>query len=218
MPLIIYGIGEFAKLLHYYITNESSYELVAFTADKEFIDEVEICGLPVIDFEEINKIFPPEKYQMLVAIGYSNMRNRKILFDKAKAKQYRLINYIHSSIDIKNMSVGENNIIFPGSIVEPFVSIGNNNIIWSMTLLGHHMSLGDHNYISAQCLLAGHVIIKNLCFIGNGVNMIDSLIIENETYIVAGSNIRKNTIENAMYNGNPAKLLKFHKKHGILIK
>ena len=218
MPIIIYGIGEFAKLLHYYITNESTYEVIAFTADKEFIDEVEIYGLPVIAFENINEIYPPEVYQMLVAIGYNNMRNRKILFDKAKNKQYQLINYIHPSVDVKNMSMGENNIIFSGSIIEPFVSIGNNNIIWSMTLLGHHMSLENHNYISAKCLLAGHVSIKNLCFIGNGVNMIDSLIVENETYIVSGSNMRKSTIECAMYNGNPAKLLKYHKENGIIIK
>lgn len=218
MPVIIYGIGEFAQLLHYYITNESSYELVAFTADKEFIDKDTLCGLPVIELEEIDKIYPPEKYKMLVAVGYSNMRNRKILFDKAKKKEYQLINYIHPSVDVRNMTIGENNIIFSGSIIEPFVTMGDNNVIWSMTLLGHHMSLGNHNYISAQCLLAGHASIKNLCFIGNGVNMIDSLTIENETYIVAGSNLRKNTLESAMYHGNPAKLLKYHKEHGIVIK
>lgn len=217
MKLVIYGIGSFAKLLHYYLTNDSDYEVVAFCADEAYIKEKEFCGLPIVAFEDVEDIYKPKEYKMLVAVGYSKMRNRKIMFEKAKAKNYVLVNYIHSSVINHELKLGENNIILAGCVIEPNVEIENNNVIWSMTLLGHDCKIENHNYISAQCLIAGDTKIKNLCFIGNGTTMINRVVIENETYLVAGTNLRKNTKEYGMYMGNPAKFLKLNSS-GIVIK
>lgn len=217
MEIIIYGIGPFAKLLYYYLTNDANYKVLAFIADKAYINDSSFCNLPIFAFEDVENIYNPKEYKMILAIGYSKMRNREFMFEKAKAKNYELINYIHSSVVINNVILGENNIILAGCVIEPNVKIGNNNVVWSMTLLGHDSVLCNHNYISAKCLISGDTIIKNLSFIGNGSNMINGLIIENETYLVAGTNIRKNTKELGMYAGNPAKLLKFMKE-GIVIK
>lgn len=217
MKLVIYGIGPFAKLLHYYLTNDSDYEVVAFCADEAYIKEKEFCGLPIVAFEDVEDIYKPKEYKMLVAVGYSKMRNRKIMFEKAKAKNYVLVNYIHSSVINHELKLGENNIILAGCVIEPNVEIENNNVIWSMTLLGHDCKIENHNYISAQCLIAGDTKIKNLCFIGNGTTMINRVVIENETYLVAGTNLRKNTKEYGMYMGNPAKFLKLNSS-GIVIK
>lgn len=208
--LIIYGAGEFAMQMHYYLTSDSKYKVVAFCAEKEFIQEDSLNGLPLIAFENIQDIYAPEEYCMLVAVGYSKMRNRRKMFEKAKNKGYELINYFHSSVVKSNLIFGENNIILPGCVVEPGVCIGDNNILWSMSLLGHHCKVGSHNYISAKCLVAGHTVIQNLCFIGNGVNMINGLVIENETCLGAGTNLRKSTKEFGLYVGNPARLIKFN--------
>ena len=217
MEVIIYGIGPFSELMHYYLTNDSNYKVVAFCADETYIKEREFCGLPVVAFEDIENIYSPEKYKMLVAVGYSKMRNRKIMFDKAKSKNYALINYIHSSVINHDVKLGENNIILAGCVIEPNVEIGNNNVIWSMTLLGHDCKIENHNYISAKCLIAGDIKLRNLCFIGNGTTMINGLLIKNETYLIAGTNLRKSTKEYGMYIGNPAKLFKYNEK-GIEIK
>ncbi|MGE4457040.1 MAG: acetyltransferase [Arcobacteraceae bacterium] len=217
MKLVIYGIGPFAKLLHYYLTNDSDYEVVAFCADEAYIKEKEFCGLPIVAFEDVEDIYKPKEYKMLVAVGYSKMRNRKIMFEKAKAKNYALVNYIHSSVINHEIKLGENNIILAGCVIEPNVEIGNNNVIWSMTLLGHDCQIENHNYISAKCLISGDTKIKNLCFIGNGTTMINGLVIENETYLIAGTNLRKSTKEYGMYIGNPAKFLKLNQS-GIVIK
>ncbi len=210
MEVVIYGIGPFAKLLHYYLTNDSNYEVVAFCADEAYIKEKEFCGLPIVAFENVEDIYKPKEYKMLVAVGYSKMRNRKIMFEKAKSKNYVLINYIHSSVINHDIKLGENNIILAGCVIEPNVEIGNNNVIWSMTLLGHDCKIENHNYISAKCLISGNSKIKNLCFIGNGSNMIDSLVIENETYLVAGTMLGNNSKLKGMYAGNPARLFKIN--------
>ena len=217
MKIVIYGLSSFAELMHYYLSDDSRYEVVAFCADKKFIKIDKLKNLPVVSFEEVESIYPPNEYKMLLAVGYSIMRNRKILFDKAKQKGYRLINYIHKSINYENLVYGENNIIFPGTIIEPFTKIGNNNVIWSMAHIAHDSQIGNHNFIAAKCLISGNAKVGDLCFIGNGVNMIDGLKIENESYLVAGSNILKDTKEYGMYIGNPAKILVYHKENGIII-
>lgn len=208
MKLIIYGIGPFAKLLYFYLKNDSNYKVVGFCADKKHIQEHFFCGLPIISLENIESSHPPTHYKMIIAVGYSRMRNRKKMFDKVKNKKYEIINYIHSSVVTHNLTIGEGNIILAGCIIEPNVIINNNNVIWSMSLIGHDSTLGSHNYISAKCLISGQTTISNLCFIGNGVTMINGLHIKNETCVGAGAYLRKSTETLGVYVGNPARILK----------
>lgn len=217
--VIIYGIGSFAELMNYYLKEDSNYKVCAFTVDKDYINCDSFINLPLIDFENINNLYPPSKYKMFIAIGYKNMRNRKLLFDKAKSKGYELINYISSkSIIYNNLKISENNVIMGNVNIEPFVTIGDNNIIWSDTLIGHNARINSHNYISAKCLIAGDCKIEDLCFIGNGVVMINNLKIRNETYIIAGSTLLKSTEEYCRYIGFPAKIFgSNHKESGIII-
>lgn len=84
---------------------------------------------------------------MFIAIGYKEMRNRKVLYDIAKDKGYELANYISSkAIIYDNLEVGENNVIMGNVQIEPFVKIGNNNIFWSDTLICHDTRIKDHNF------------------------------------------------------------------------
>lgn len=217
MNIIIYGAGPLAKQLFYFLENDSSYNVVAFCTDTQYFDCLEFCGLPVVKFEEVEFIYPSSEYEMLVAVGYKKMRNRKVMFDNAKAKGYKLINYIHSSVISNNLVLGENNIIYPGCVIEPGVVIQNNNIVWSMSLLSHDVKIGSHNYIAAKCLVAGNCIIDDLCFIGNGTIFVDGLVISKESQIIAGSVVLRKTKENGVYLGNPAKLFKIN-EDGIEIK
>lgn len=216
MKIIIYGIGPLSEILYYYLTESEEFQVCAFCADKDFINSDLFLSLPVVPFENVEEQYPSDEYQMIVSVGYSKMRNRKLMYDKAKSKGYTLANFVHRSVTNNCSSIGDNNIIFPGCVVEPFVEIGNNNIVWSMSLLGHNCNVGNHNYISAKCMIAGNVVFSDLCFIGNGVNMINDLNIESESLIVAGSNLRKSTKPFGMYTGNPAKLVKYNYQ-GIVI-
>jgi sugar O-acyltransferase (sialic acid O-acetyltransferase NeuD family) len=219
MKVIIYGLGDFAELMYFYLQHDSSYQVEAFTADEQFINNKEsFCGKPLLAFENIEDFYPPQEYSMLVCIGYKKMRNRKILFDKAISKGYKLINYIHSSVKSMNLELGCNNIIFPNVTIEPGVTIGNNNIIWSDTLLGHGAAIGNHIYIAAKVLVSGQSKIEDLSFLGNSVSMIDGLNISTESFLVAGSIHFKNTEPYTMYMGSPAKKVRKHEKNGIIIR
>ena len=63
--IVIFGLGQVAEVIYYYMTNESDFEVVAFTCDREFIDRDEILGLPVVPFEEALTIIVLFGYQAL---------------------------------------------------------------------------------------------------------------------------------------------------------
>ncbi len=216
--IIIYGAGDFGKLMLYHFSHDSDYEVVAFCLDQQYINAESFCGLPVISFETIENCYPANDYSMFVAIGYSRMRNRSIMFNKAKNKKYKLINFIScKAIVRKNLIIGENNAIFSSSDIEPFVTIGNNNIFWTRSILGHAVTVGNHNYFSGGAGLGGNCIIGDHCFMGNAALMINGIHIADETYLVAGAVILRDTEEATKYHGNPARRVSRHKETGIVI-
>ncbi|GAH65440.1 unnamed protein product, partial [marine sediment metagenome] len=64
--VVIFGTGDIAQVVHYYLTHDSDYEVVAFTANKDFIKAKEVFGLPVIPFEQVENHYPPDKYRMFI--------------------------------------------------------------------------------------------------------------------------------------------------------
>ena len=64
-PLIIFGTGDIAQLAYFYFNRELKYEVIAFTVDAEYRTEQLFCNLPVIAFEDLSKLYGPEKYYLL---------------------------------------------------------------------------------------------------------------------------------------------------------
>ena len=216
--IVIYGLGDFAKLMHYYFSSDSLYEVVAFCADKQYIIEKTFCNLPVVDFDDLDKTYFPNDYMVFVAVGYSNMRARIKMYNKVKSKKYLCPNYINSSAEIsENVNIGENNAFFMNVVVEPFSEIGNNNIIWSSSTICHDVTITDHSFIAAQSIIGGFSHVGRNCFIGFNATILQNLILADETLVAAKSLIKENTDECAKYIGDPAKKIGTHRNDGIVL-
>ncbi len=216
--LVICGIGPFARLMRFYFSSDSGYRVVAFTADKDYIAGDSFSGLPVIPLERVAHSFPPECASMFVAIGYKRMRNRRLLFDRAKAMGYSLANYVSSAaVHYPGLKLGENNVLMANVVVEPFVSIGNNNVFWTGTLVCHDAFVGDHNYAAARCTVGGGCVVRDGCFLGNGSILIDHLELASETHLAPGAVVLRSTSEFRRYMGNPAREIGSHQEQGIVI-
>lgn len=215
---IIYGNGEYAHQIHQNLSEEGFLEIVAFTADRQFIRGDTFRGLPLVAFEDVDNIYPPDEFTMLVVIAFSRMRNRKIMFEKAKRKGYGLENFIGSKAIIPgDLEIGENNIIGNGVYLGPFGKLGDNNIIRPNTYIGHGFKIHNHNYISPGCNIGGESEIKSLSFIGIGSTLVDSITVERETFIGAGSLVLRNTEPYSKYVGSPAKKVGEHTNTGIVL-
>lgn len=192
--LVIFGIGKIAEVVYHHIRRDSAYDVVAFTADGEFINQMGFCRQPVVPFEEITRLYPPESHKMLVAVGYQELNAlRAQKYNEAKEKGYELISYVSSKTQgVGGFTVGDNCIILDNTI-QPTAKIGNNVIMWGNNFIGHHASVGDHCFISAHVVISGSTQIEPYCFMGVNVSIGHEIVIGEKNFIGAGSIISKST-------------------------
>lgn len=206
--VIIFGTGDIGQLVHFYFTHDSPYEVVAFTADRDFIKEKEFLALPVVPFEEIEISYPPDEFNMFVALSYSKLNKvRAEKYEDAKSKGYKLVSYVCSkSVYWDDPEIGDNCFIFENQTIQPFVKIGNNVTIWSGNHIGHHSVIGEHCFISSHVVISGHVTIEPYCFLGVNSTIRDGITIARECVIGAGAIILEDTIEKGVYKGKATEL------------
>jgi sugar O-acyltransferase (sialic acid O-acetyltransferase NeuD family) len=206
--VIIFGIGDTAECVHYYLTNDSEYNVAAFTVDKEYMNGSTFHGLPVVPFDEVNKVFPPEEYDMFIAVGFTGLNSdRTKRYHEAKNKGYKLISYISSKAIVwKDLKIGENCLVLESSVIHPFVTIEDNVTIWSGNLISHHTHISKNCFISAHVVIAGGVVIEENCFLGVNSTVREHVKIAKNCIIGANSLILKDTKENGAYITGETKL------------
>lgn len=139
--VVIFGTEGLAQVAHFYLTHDSPYEVVAFTVDRDYIKENELLGLPIVPFGEIEESYPPDKFKMFVAMGYSNVNKaRAEKYYEAKSKGYELISYVNSkSVLWGDTKIGDNCFIFENQTIQPVVKIGNDVIIQGGNHIKYHI-------------------------------------------------------------------------------
>jgi len=203
IPLVIFGAGNIAQLAHYYFTADSIYKVVAFTVDEVYITTNFFCGLPVVSFEKVAKIYSPETHEIFVALSYSKLNQvRRGKYLAAKAMGYRLASYISSHATILNDGmIGDNCFILEDNTIQPFVTIGNNVTLWSGNHIGHHSTIHDHCFISSHAVISGGVQIGESCFIGVNATIRDHIKVGDKCVIGAGSLILADAEPEGVYKG-----------------
>ena len=209
--IVVFGNGQNASLGYFYLTHDSPHEVVAFTVDGEYIKEDTLFNLPVVPFEEINNLYPPEEYKMLVMISYRNVnRLRAEKYYQAKEKGYELISYINSKATTwPGLEIGDNCFIFENSVIHPFAEIGNNVIIDPAANIGHHSIIKDHCYVASHAVLAGSSIVEPYCFLGVNSTIRDNITVARECVVGAGSLILHDTQERGVYTCKEAKRIPY---------
>lgn len=203
--IILFGDSAFAEIAYEYFTYDSEYEVVAFTVTKEFLKKDNLFGLPVIPFEEIEKIFPPSEHFMHIALVYNQLNRIRIKFyNEAKLKGYALANYISSHAFVwRNVELGDNCFIFEDNTIQPFVKIGSNNVFWSGNHIGHHSKIGSHNFISSQVVISGFCEIGDANFMGVNSTMGNNLSVGDDCLIGSAVHIVKNIPSGSLIKGTP---------------
>jgi sugar O-acyltransferase (sialic acid O-acetyltransferase NeuD family) len=207
--VVIFGVLDTAELAHFYLNYDSEHEVVAFCLSKDYIQETIFKGLPVIAFEDIEAIYPPNEYKFFAPMTGKKMNNlRKDVYLKAKSKGYELISYVSSKATTwPGTEIGENCFILEDNTIQPFVSIGNNVVLWSGNHIGHHSTIKDHVFFTSQVVLSGHCVVEPNCFLGVNATIRDDTILAEGTLVGMAASIGSNTEAWGVYVGNPAKKL-----------
>ena len=201
--VIVFGAGDIGRLAHFYFRTDSPHEVVAFTVDAAFRQSEAFLGLPLVAFEDVARLYPPDTHAMFVALSYAKMNAvRSDAYYRAKALGYELVSYVSSRCTyLAQQPTGDNCFILEDNTVQPFVTIGSNVTLWSGNHIGHDASVGDHTFISSHVVVSGHVQIGRGCFIGVNATLRNSITIGEHTLIGAGATIMKNTKPRSVYLG-----------------
>jgi len=214
--VIIFGTGSMADIVHFYLTHDSPHDVVAFTAHGEYIKDTEKHGLPVMPYEELPASYPPDKYQMYIAVGYAKVNIiRAEIYEDAKSKGYKLITYVSSKCTrFGDTPIGDNCFILEDNTLQPFISVGNDVIMWSGNHIGHHSMIGDHCYITSHVVISGHCRVGAYSFLGVNATLRDAITIGESCVIGAGALIMKSTKEREVYVGEKSK--PYHKPSDLI--
>lgn len=205
--LVIFGTGPSAEISNFYFTEDSDFEIEAFTVNETHKNLDSFQGKPVVAYEKLIEIYPPEEFFLFIGIGYSKLNQKKTeLYLNAKSKGYRFATYIYSDVKIwLNNKIGENTFIFEDNTIQPFVEIGNNCILWSGNHLGHNSKIGDNCFITSHVVISGFDKIGNNCYIGVNATLKDSIKVADNCIIGAGAIILKDTKPYEIYPSDRTK-------------
>jgi sugar O-acyltransferase (sialic acid O-acetyltransferase NeuD family) len=212
--IIVFGTGKIADVISYYLQEESEFEIVAFTVNKEYVKSDTFNNLPVVAFEDIEKHYSPKEYAMFVAIGYHDLNAvRASKIEETKAKKYKLISYIHPQSGVpKDLIVGQNCFIMNHVMIHPRVKMGDNNFVWSGTVIGHHSEIGNNNWFTSGVNIAGNVLIGKNNFFAINSTIGHSVSIENKCFFGANTLITKNVKSGSVFIEPSTKLFRLNSK------
>lgn len=200
--LIIIGTGDFAEVAYDLLEETNLYNIIGFGVEKAFQKEDTFCKKPVYLIEDLRLVDSNSRCQIFIAIGPNKINStRERIYKEFKNLGYLFIKYIHkSAIVSQSSSIGENCMIFPNVIIEPFAKVGNNCIIWSSSVLCHHSTLEDNCFVAPGVKISGRTHVGRNCFLGINSTIREKVVVSEYCIIGAGVLIKKDTVKNAVYS------------------
>jgi sugar O-acyltransferase (sialic acid O-acetyltransferase NeuD family) len=207
--VVLFGIQDYAELAHYYLVNDSDYEVVSFCVNEQYMPaDKTFKGLPIVTFEAVQQVYPAGEFSFFAPMAPNKMnRLRERIYNDIKGKGYKMISYISSKATLFNNKIGDNCFILEDNTIQPFTKIGSNVVLWSGNHIGHHGEIGDHVTFTSHVVMSGHCIIGENSFLGVNATLRDGIILGKGTLVGMAAAITKNTEEWGVYVGNPAKKL-----------
>ena len=208
MKVIIFGVGGLAKVVCEAIELDGSYEVAGFLDDAK---KGRFLGYPILGkCSGYAAIFKKMKIEnAIIAFGYYFLKERLFYCkDIAKRKNLKFINAIHpDAVVSKSTKIGSGVYIGPRVVINPGTKIGDNSVIWSGSIIEHDNVIGKNVFITPSVTTAGYVKIGDNSFLGMGAVIVKAVLGKHVT-IGAGSLVLCDVPSNKYLLGNPARIIK----------
>jgi sugar O-acyltransferase (sialic acid O-acetyltransferase NeuD family) len=199
--LIIVGTSLFGEIAHEYFTNDSPYEVVAFSVERDYVTADAFRGLPVIPLEDLANTCDPAEHSAYVACTYVQLNGlRARLAQVVKDQGFSLASYVSSRAFVaESASIGEHCFIFEDNTIQPFVSIGDNCVLWSGNHIGHHTIVEDDVFVSSHVVISGSVTVGARSFLGVNATIVNDIVIGRFNWLGPGVIITRTTEDDAVW-------------------
>lgn len=185
MRLLIYGSREFADTVSELAT-KCGHDVAGMVDD--FSSGPRVIGT----MESATRKFPPDRYGVAVAIGYSNLEGRWNAWKKAKAYGYHAPPLVHpASFVADSASVREGAMVMAGAVVDVRADIGEMAVLWPSACINHDVKVGNNCFVSPNATVCGYSTIGDHSFLGAGAVVIDHIDLPQGTLIKASERYPK---------------------------
>lgn len=206
-PLVLIGGGEHCKSV-IDVAESIGREILGILDKPQNIGKF-ILGYQIIGSDEdIPKYV--DKADFVITIGFVKDVRLRIYIDslinRAGGKRATLV--ASTAYVSKYAEIAEGTVIMHRAVVNVGAKIGVNCIINTLADIDHDVKIGDFCHISAQAMICGGTKIGEQTYVGSGAVVRDHINIGGKITIGMGSVVTKSLIEDGVYVGNPAHLIK----------
>lgn len=218
-PVVLFGAGKIGEVILYFFRNHSDRDVVACTADRDYLPPSPWHDLPVIDFSNILETYPPSDFDLFVAIGYQDLNGlRAKKCAEARALGYTLVSYVHPQSGLPlDCEYGDNCFIMNNVLVHPRVRLGNNVFVWTGAMLGHHSVIGDNCWLTSCCNVAGVVTLGKNCFLAVNSTIAHAVRVGDDCFIGANALVTKCTNDSDVYLAESTKPFRLNSRQFLRI-
>lgn len=191
--LVIYGNGQMARMFVHFARLE--YDVVAFTVDRDVLDEPSIEGLPVVPFDALEKQCPPAAHRLITAVGYREMNDlRARKYREGRERGYTFARYVHPSVvRHPNVTIGENSIVLDHVALHPYTTVGHSVFIASNASIGHGCRIGDLCWINSGVSVGGETVVGESSFLGINATLGDNIEVGRQCFVGAHTLVVRST-------------------------
>ena len=193
MKKAIIGAGGFGSEIYWTLPLREQVDCMFFVDDTYYHEQDKT--LPLSKFD-------PTKYQVVVAIADSKVRERIV---NSLPKETKYFTYIHPTAQIHgpNVYIGEGSIICAGTIITCNVKIGKHTHLNLITTIGHDNVIGDYFTTAPGVQISGNETIGDRVYFGTRSCMKQKLTICDDVIIGMNAGVTKNITESGTYIGTP---------------
>ncbi|MHC8598281.1 acetyltransferase [Arenicellales bacterium IMCC55707] len=193
--LIIIGDSAFAEIAYQYFEFDSSYKVVGFAVEREYLERKVYDGLSIVPFENLENYFSPKEHYVYVAVTYTNLnRTRTRLMEELKYRGYQVASYVSSNAFVwRNVELGEHCFIFENNVLQPFTRVESNVVLWSGNHIGHHSVINSNCFISSQVVISGFCNVGVNSFIGVNATIGNNVNIGRDNWLGPNTTVLKDT-------------------------
>ena len=132
---------------------------------------------------------------------------RWMVRERLESYGFTFAKLIHPKVEVNDVSIGEDTIIYEGALISPLVVLGDGCMVCPGSVLAHECHLGDCCFISPGAVLNSRVDIGDGSFIGANATILPGKKIGAWSTIGSGAVVIEDVPAGATVFGTPAKVI-----------
>ena len=208
MDIVIFGTGVHSKVVIDVVEKCGKHRIAGLLSSNLQKGE-NFFGYPVLGNDKEFLMEPGPIKAGIVAIGDNWIRSKVAMNIERHIPDFHFITAIHPFTAIgREVSIGAGTVICAGAVINPATKIGQHCIVNTKASVDHDNHLGDFAAIMPGATTAGNVNIGRFSVVCMGAAVKHGVTIGESTVIGAGSTVLKDTTDQAVLLGSPAR---FHR-------